>query len=433
MTYQQTLDYIYAQLPMFSRVGAAAIKPGFENINALCAFLGAPQTKIKCIHIAGTNGKGSVSHMLASILQSQGYKTGLYTSPHLTDFRERIRINGKMISEAEVVAFIEKIQPEIGRLAPSFFEITVAMAFDHFAKEAVDVAVIETGLGGRLDSTNIIRPVVSVITNIGLDHVQLLGDTLPKIAGEKAGIIKEGIPVVIGETHPETAPVFIEKARELDAPIHFADQVYHAENWYYQEETLIAEVSKQDAVDHLRYAMELSGAYQVKNLLTVLETCRQLRQLHIVLDEDAVAKGIAHTKKLSGLHGRWETIHKNPKIILDVAHNEDGIRQVLNQLELTSYRKLHLVLGMVKDKDIDKVLSLLPASAVYYFTQANLPRALPAVELAEKAGGFQLKGTVWPDVNAALDAAKAQAHTDDLVLVCGSIFLIGEVKEHFSH
>lgn len=433
MTYQQTLDYIYAQLPMFSRVGAAAIKTGFENIRALCSFLGDPQTKVRCIHIAGTNGKGSVSHMLASILQSQGYKTGLYTSPHLTDFRERVKVNGKMISEQDVVAFIEKIQPEIERLEPSFFEITVALAFDHFVKEAVDFAVIETGLGGRLDSTNIIRPVISVITNIGFDHVQLLGDTLPKIAGEKAGIIKDGIPVVIGETHPETAPVFIETAAALNAPLYFADQVFHTENWYYQEDTLVAEVSKADSIDHLRYPMELSGAYQVKNLLTVLETCRQLRQMHIALDEAAIAKGIAHTKKLSGLHGRWETIHKNPKIILDVAHNEDGMRQVLNQLELTPYRKLHLVLGMVRDKDVDKVLSLLPAAAVYYFTQANLPRALPAGELAEKAGVFQLKGAVWPDVNTALEAAKAQAHADDLILVCGSIFLVGEVKGYFQH
>ncbi|MCF3108086.1 bifunctional folylpolyglutamate synthase/dihydrofolate synthase [Niabella sp. CC-SYL272] len=432
MTYQQTLDYIYAQLPMFSRVGAAAIKNGFDNINALCSFLGAPQTKIRCIHVAGTNGKGSVSHMLASILQSQGYKTGLYTSPHLTDFRERVKIDGKMIREQEVVDFIERIQPEIERLNPSFFEITVAMAFDHFAREAVDFAVIETGLGGRLDSTNIIRPLLSVITNIGLDHVQLLGDTLPKIAGEKAGIIKEAVPVVIGETQPETAPVFIEKAKQLKAPIHFADQVYHAENWYYQEERLVAEVSKQDTVDHLRYSMELSGAYQVKNLLTVLEACRQLRQLDIALDEAAIVKGIAHTKRLSGLHGRWETIQKHPRIILDVAHNEDGMRQVLNQLELTPYRKLHLVLGIVKDKDVDKVLSLLPATALYYFTQAHLPRALPAGELAEKAAIFQLKGAVWPDVNVALDAAKAQAHADDLVLVCGSIFLVGEVRGHFS-
>ncbi|MGJ7029546.1 bifunctional folylpolyglutamate synthase/dihydrofolate synthase [Niabella hirudinis] len=432
MTYQQTLDFIYEQLPMFSRVGASAIKSGFDNIYALCKVLGDPHTKTRFVHIAGTNGKGSVSHMLASALQVQGYKTGLYTSPHLTDFRERVKINGQMISEQAVVDFIEKIRPVTEQLQPSFFEITVALAFDHFATHAVDIAVIETGLGGRLDSTNIIYPLLSVITNIGLDHVQLLGDTLPKIAAEKAGIIKKGIPVVIGETQAATAPVFIDKAREQNAPIYFADQEFHLEGWYYQDEMLVAEVSKNTAVDHYRYQPELAGAYQVKNLLTVLESCRQLRQCGIALDESSISKGIAHTKRLTGLHGRWETIHRNPRIVLDVAHNEDGMRQVLSQLELTPYRKLHLVLGMVKDKDVDKVLSLLPATAMYYFTQANLPRALPAGELAAKAAVFQLTGTIWPNVNVGLNAAMAQAHTDDLILVCGSIFLVGEVRGHFS-
>ncbi|SDD71035.1 bifunctional folylpolyglutamate synthase/dihydrofolate synthase [Niabella drilacis] len=428
MTYQETLDFIYDRLPMFSRVGASAIKNGFDNIDALCRALGDPQAQTRFIHIAGTNGKGSVSHMLASVLQTQGYKTGLYTSPHLTDFRERVKVDGAMISEQEVVDFIEKVRPVIEQYEPSFFEITVALAFDHFAAQKVDFAVIETGLGGRLDSTNIIHPLLSVITNIGLDHVQLLGDTLPKIAVEKAGIIKEGTPVIIGETQEETAPVFIRKAREQQAPISFADQVFHVENWFYEDEALVAEVSKDTAVDHYRYQPELSGAYQVKNLLTVLESCRQLRQCGIALDEASISKGIAHTKRLSGLHGRWETIHRNPRIVLDVAHNEDGMRQVLSQLELTPYRKLHLVLGMVKDKDVDKVLSLLPSTAVYYFTNAKLPRALPAAELMLKATAWGLKGTVWPDVNEALVAAKAQAHTNDLVLVCGSIFLVGEVS-----
>jgi len=428
MTYQETLDFIYARLPMFSRIGAAAIKNGFNNIRALCRALGDPDTKTRFIHVAGTNGKGSVSHMLASILQSHGYKTGLYTSPHLTDFRERVKINGAMISEQAVIGFIEKVRPVIEQYEPSFFEITVALAFDHFAEQNVDIAVIETGLGGRLDSTNIIRPLLSVITNIGLDHVQLLGDTLPKIAAEKAGIIKERTPVVIGETQEETARVFIDKAREQHAPLSFADRVFHIENWYYLDEILVAEVSKEAAVDHYRYQLELSGAYQVKNLLTVLEACRQLRNAGIALDETALSKGLAHTKKLTGLHGRWETIHRTPRVILDVAHNEDGMRQVLSQLELTPYRKLHLVLGMVKDKDVDKVLSMLPATAVYYFTNAKLPRALPVAALMEKAGALGLSGTAWPGVNEALDAARAQAHTDDLILVCGSVFLVGEVE-----
>lgn len=427
MTYQQTLDYIYAQLPMFSKIGAAAIKNGFDNILALCASLGDPQKKTKFIHVAGTNGKGSVSHMLASALQTQGYKTGLYTSPHLLDFRERVKINGKMISEQEVVAFIEKMRPEIERICPSFFEITVALALEHFDRNTVDYAVLETGLGGRLDSTNIVHPVLSVITNIGFDHMQLLGNTLPGIAGEKAGIIKQEVPVVIGETHPETAPVFLEKAATVKAPISFADKEFHAEEWHHEEGTLIVEVSKRDTVDHSVYRLDLPGIYQVRNLLTVLESCRQLNHSGIVLDQAAIEKGVAHAKHISGLHGRWETLQKNPDIIMDVAHNEDGIRQLLNQLELTPYRKLHIVLGMVKDKDIAKVLSMLPLGALYYFTNAHIPRALNAKELKEKAAGYQLTGADWPNVNAALDAAKAIAHRDDLILICGSVFLIGEI------
>ncbi|ANH81592.1 dihydrofolate synthase [Niabella ginsenosidivorans] len=427
MTYQQTLDYIYARLPMFSKIGAAAIKNGFDNILALCAALGDPQEKIKFIHVAGTNGKGSVSHMLASVLQTQGYKTGLYTSPHLTDFRERVKIDGRMISEQEVIDFIKKTQPEIECIRPSFFEITVALALDHFAANAVDYAVIETGLGGRLDSTNIVRPVLSVITNIGFDHMQLLGDTLSKIAGEKAGIIKQGVPVVIGESHPETAPVFLTKAHELKAPISFADKQFHVEEWHHEAGELVVEVSKSDEIDHWVYRLDLPGAYQVHNLLTVLECCRQLNASGIALDEAFIVKGIAHAKRISGLHGRWETLQKNPAIVLDVAHNEDGVRELLNQLELTPYRKLHMVLGMVKDKDINKILSMLPSGALYYFTNADIPRALPGKELKEKAAGYRLEGAAWPDVNAALSAAKAAAHKEDLILVCGSVFLIGEV------
>ncbi|MBO9572475.1 MAG: bifunctional folylpolyglutamate synthase/dihydrofolate synthase [Chitinophagaceae bacterium] len=427
MTYQQTLDYIYTRLPMFSSVGAAAIKNGFDNIYALCNYLGNPQHKIKFIHVAGTNGKGSVSHMLASVLQTQGYKTGLYTSPHLKDFRERIRINGKMIPEAEVIEFIDRITPEIERIHPSFFEITVALAFDHFAQHGVTYAVMETGLGGRLDSTNIIEPELAVITNIGFDHMQLLGDTMVKIAGEKAGIIKERVPVVIGESHAETAPVFTEKASASGAPISFADKVFHVENWNYEGENLVVEVSKNETVDHFKYRMDLNGAYQTKNLLTVLEACRQLNHRGIVLEEANIAKGIAHTKHLSGLHGRWETLQKKPRIILDVAHNEAGIKQVLDQLELIPFRKLHLVLGFVKDKDVNKILSLLPATAQYYFANAHLPRALAASDLQALATKYDLKGAIFSDVNRALDQAKNAAHEDDLIIICGSVFLVGEV------
>lgn len=427
MTYQQTLDYIYTRLPMFSNVGVAAMKGGFDNIRALCSFLGNPQYQTKFIHIAGTNGKGSVSHMLASILQTQGYKTGLYTSPHLKDFRERVKINGKMITEAEVVAFIDRVAPEIERINPSFFEITVALAFDHFARNQVAYAVIETGLGGRLDSTNIICPEIAVITNISFDHMQLLGDTLVKIAGEKAGIIKQEVPVVIGEFNDETAPVFIEKAAACKAPISFADKEFHVENWFYDAEDLFVEVSKNDWVDHLKYRLDLNGAYQAKNLLTVLEACRQLNRSGLFLSETNIANGIAHTKRLSGLHGRWETLQRKPRVILDVAHNEDGIKQVLNQLEVISFRKLHLILGFVKDKAIDKMLNLLPATANYYFTNAHLPRALSCADLQAKASLYGLIGNIFPDVNQALAGAKAAAHDDDLIIICGSIFLVGEV------
>lgn len=428
MTYQQTLDYLYTRLPMFSKVGSAAIKPGFDNILQLCEFLGNPQERLKFIHIAGTNGKGSVSHMMASILQSQGYKTGLYTSPHLTDFRERVKVDGMMIDEKEVTGFVEKIKPEIEQLTPSFFEITVALALHHFANTGVDYAVMETGLGGRLDSTNIILPEISIITNIGFDHMQLLGDTLEKIAAEKAGIIKQNVPVVIGETNAETAPVFIAKAKEQNASMSFADQEYHVENWFYENDLLVVEVSQNNKADHFKYQLDLPGAYQAKNLLTVLEACHQLNKQGVLIELPALKNGLAHAKKQTGLHGRWETITRNPRIVLDVAHNVDGMQQVLNQLELTAFRKLHIILGMVKDKDVDAVLALLPKSAHYYFTNADIPRALPANELQQKAVGFELEGTVWNNVNTALDEVKLHAHSDDLILVCGSVFLVGEVR-----
>lgn len=428
MTYQQTLDYLYTRLPMFSKVGSAAIKPGFDNILQLCKFLGNPQGRLKFIHIAGTNGKGSVSHMMASILQSQGYKTGLYTSPHLTDFRERVKVNGKMIDEKEVIDFVERIKPQIEQLAPSFFEITVALALHYFANSGVELAVMETGLGGRLDSTNIILPEISIITNIGFDHMQLLGDTLPKIAVEKAGIIKQNVPVVIGETNAETAPVFIAKAQGQNASISFADHEYHVENWFYENDLLVVEVSQNNKTDHFKYQLDLPGAYQTKNLLTTLEACYQLNKKGIHIEPAALKKGLANAKKQTGLHGRWETIARNPRIVLDVAHNADGMQQVLNQLELTAYRKLYIILGMVKDKDVDAALALLPKSAHYYFTNADIPRALPANALQQKATAFELEGTVWDNVNTALDDVKLYAHPDDLILVCGSVFLVGEVK-----
>lgn len=428
MTYSETTDYIFSKLPMFSRVGSEAIKIGFTNILALCEKLGNPQNNCKYVHIAGTNGKGSVSHMIAAILQTAGYKTGLYTSPHLKDLRERIKINGKEISEAELVDFIGKLKPEIETIKPSFFEITVAMAFDHFANHGCDIAIIETGLGGRLDSTNIISPEISVITNIGLDHVQILGETLAEIAAEKAGIIKPGTTVVIGESHPETEKVFEEFAIKNKSEIIFADRKLQVTNWQYENEELVVEVASEHQVDHKKYHLDLTGNYQIKNLLPVIAATQVLQEKGWQIEQEHLVKGLQHAKKITGLHGRWETISHSPRIIMDVAHNPDGVQQLLNQLEITTYHSLHIVLGMVKDKDVAKVLSILPKNAKYYFSNAHVPRAMPAGDLKEKALLNDLHGKVFDDVNDAIRTAKSMAHKDDLILIFGSVFLVGEVS-----
>ncbi|MGN6617916.1 MAG: bifunctional folylpolyglutamate synthase/dihydrofolate synthase [Ilyomonas sp.] len=427
MNYQQTIDYLYRALPMFSRIGADAVKKGLDNTLHLCQALDNPQNKFKSIHVAGTNGKGSVSHMLAAILQSTGYKTGLYTSPHLKDFRERIKVDGKLCEESFVIDFVERVKPLIEQIQPSFFEITVAMAFEYFAQQKVDVAVIEVGLGGRLDSTNVITPELSIITNIGWDHMQILGNTLPGIAFEKAGIIKQNVPVVIGETLQETKPVFETVAAEKNAPLFFAEEKRYISDWQYQHHQLIINVTDKQTDERHNYALDLPGIYQTKNILTVLEAVHQLKRQGFLLDDKTIVKALSQVKKLTGLHGRWELIHQHPAVILDVAHNEDGIKQVVEQLELTTYRQLHIITGMVKDKAVDKVLSLLPATAQYYFTRAQIPRALPENELAEMAASLGLKGKTFSDVNSAVHNALQHAHADDLVLVCGSVFLVGEV------
>lgn len=428
MTYQQTIDYLFSRLPMFSRIGAAAYKPDLDNTIALCNALGNPETKFKSIHIAGTNGKGSVSHMLAAILQTAGYKTGLYTSPHLKDFRERIKINGEMISEEAVIAFTQKIKPLAEELEPSFFEITVAMAFDYFVNEKVDIAVVETGLGGRLDSTNVITPELSVITNIGWDHMNLLGDTLEKIAGEKAGIIKNNIPVVVGEVLPETIPVFEEMANKKNSALIIASQKRSVTDWSWKDHLLEVKVAEEHKTDHKVFQLDLPGIYQAKNLLTVLEACFQLQNKGWQISNEHIHTALKKVKKINGLHGRWELIYQSPAVVMDVAHNEDGIRQLIRQIEITTYHNLHIILGMVNDKDVDKVLGLLPTNAHYYFTKAQIPRAMPEAQLATKANSFDLKGTEWPEVNAALKAAIAAAHKDDLIIVCGSVFLVGELN-----
>lgn len=428
MNYAETINYLFSRLPMYSRIGAAAFKNDLTNTITLCNRLDNPHKKFKSIHIAGTNGKGSVSHMLAAVLQTAGYKTGLYTSPHLKDFRERIKIDGKEVSEEFVINFTEKIKPLIEQIQPSFFEITVAMAFDYFAEQQVDIAIIEVGLGGRLDSTNIITPELSVITNIGYDHMNMLGNTLEAIAGEKAGIIKEKIPVVIGEYNTITAPVFLNKAKEKNAPISFANKKRNIPDWQWKNHELIAEAAEEHKTDRKHFHLDLTGIYQTKNLLTVLEACSLLHDMGWKTGEHIIQKALPHVKKLTGLHGRWEIIHHNPVVILDVGHNEDGIKQIVQQLELTPHKNLHIILGMVKDKEIGKVLSLLPKSAEYYFTQAAIPRALDAEALKAEGEKTGLSGKIFDNVNIALKEAMVKADKEDLILICGSVFLVGEAS-----
>lgn len=419
---------------MFSRTGAAALKEGMGNIEKLSEFLGNPHHKFSSIHVAGTNGKGSTSHMLAAVFQVAGHRTGLYTSPHLQDFRERIRIDGEMISREFIVSFVEKIEPLIEELEPSFFEITVAMAFDYFASRDVKMAIIEVGLGGRLDSTNIITPEVSVITNISWDHMNLLGDTLEKIAAEKAGIIKTGVPAVVGERNPLTAPVFETTAQKRHTTVSFASDNRRLTDWKFESNMLIAEITKMHSDEKVAYKLDLPGIYQGRNLVTVLEVLKNISRSWLI-EEAHVHKALSHVKKLTGLYGRWEMIHDHPRVILDVAHNEAGIRAINEQLEISTYHALHIIIGMVADKEIDKVLELLPESARYYFTNASIPRALGANVLAEKAHAFNLAGHVYSNVNVALKTALSEAEKNDLILICGSVFVVGEVDRNidFSH
>jgi dihydrofolate synthase / folylpolyglutamate synthase len=428
MTYQQTVDYLFSRLPMFSRTGADAYKADLRNTIDLCNFLGNPQHTFKSIHIAGTNGKGSTSHMLAAILQQAGYKTGLYTSPHLKDFRERIKINGQMIPEAVVIEFVERTKDIAAQVQPSFFELTVGMAFDYFAAEQVDIAVIETGLGGRLDSTNIITPLLSIITNIGYDHMNILGDTLDKIATEKAGIIKQDVPVIIGAMLPETKKVFETVAAAKHAPLYYAAEIKQVTGQAYMQHRLKVDIAPMQGNNTQSYLLDLPGIYQTKNLPAVLVAVELLQGNGFHISEMDTQKALSAVKLLTGLHGRWEMIQQQPTVILDVGHNEDGVKAILQQLALCNFDHLHIITGMVKDKDVDTVLPLFPVHASYYFTQASIPRALPADDLMQKAMGHGLTGKAYADVNIALQAAKATATTNDLILVCGSVYLVGEVR-----
>lgn len=428
MNYQQTLDFLYSKLPMFTRVGAVALKKDLHNTIALCNTLDNPQNKFKSIHVGGTNGKGSTSHMLAAILQAQGYKTGLYTSPHLKDFRERIRINGKKISQKEVIHFIKSNKNQIETIEPSFFEVTVAMAFNHFAKHQVDFAIIEVGLGGRLDSTNIINPEIAVITNISFDHTNLLGNTLAEIAGEKAGIIKKNTPVVIGETHDETKNIFTRKADEMNAPIVFADSVLKTQNLSIKKNKLHLSILKDDNIVYNNLACDLTGSYQAKNILTVLETLEILNQTEkIKTNVEAIYKGLKNVKKLTGLMGRWQILNQKPLVICDTGHNEAGITEVIKNITATKFDNLHMVFGMVKDKDINHVLALLPKKATYYFCKPNLERGHNSAELQEKASQFQLIGKAYKSVEQAKQAALQNATEKDLVFIGGSTFVVAEV------
>lgn len=434
-SYSDVISYLYSRLPMFSRLGAGAIKADLINTQKFCSHLSEPQNKFKSVHVGGTNGKGSSSHMLAAILQAAAYKTGLYTSPHLKDFRERIRINGKMISEQEVLEFVNKNYEFIENLEPSFFEVTVAMAFQHFAVNEVDIAIIEVGLGGRLDSTNVIHPQLCLISNIGFDHMNILGNTLPLIAGEKAGIIKNGVPVIISQKQDEVADVFIKKAAEQQSKIIFAGDEWFIKKSRSQQnapEFLQVDISQKNnqiptCFNFTAIELDLTGTYQLKNLGGVLSAVKQLRELGYRISDQNITEALRQVKASTGLMGRWQMLQEVPLVICDTGHNEDGIREVLKNIEQTSFDQLHMVIGMLRDKDSSGILKMLPQKAKYYFCNPDLPRAKPAIELKDEAKAYNLHGQYYPSVSKALDAAKKSAGMNDLIFVGGSTFVVAEV------
>jgi dihydrofolate synthase/folylpolyglutamate synthase len=430
VNYKKTLDYLLDRLPMFHRIGKAAYKNSLDNTLKLDEIFGHPHRQYKTIHVAGTNGKGSVSHMLAAVFQTAGYKTGLYTSPHLKDFRERIKINGQMISEDEVVEWVENypIKNNLWNIEPSFFELTATMAFDYFAKQKVDIAIIEVGLGGRLDSTNIITPEVSIITNISFDHVDLLGDTLEKIAAEKAGIIKKDIPVVIGLTQNETKQVFVETAKTRQTSIYFADKEYVTSySMIGMDGRQILNVEQNGELFYREFKLDLLGHYQTQNVPVILKTVDMMVEKGWQISRENIYDGLANAAKITGLMGRWQIIGNNPLTVCDTGHNEDGIKMVVSQIKNTAYKTLHFVFGVVADKNPNAILRLLPTDAVYYFTRANIPRALDEKELAQKATEFGLKGECYLSVQEAFNAAKLNAGKNDLIFVGGSTFVVAEI------
>ncbi|MFK8005032.1 MAG: folylpolyglutamate synthase/dihydrofolate synthase family protein [Saprospiraceae bacterium] len=424
--FNSTLNYMYTQLPMFQRVGSQAFKKDLTNIKLLCEHLGNPFEKYPCIHIAGTNGKGSTAHLISGILQAHGYKVGLYTSPHYRDFRERIKIDGKYIPRKNVVEFVKNNKAVFEKIKPSFFEITVAMAFDFFAKEKIDIAVIETGLGGRLDSTNIITPILSVITNISFDHQQFLGNTLKKIAGEKAGIIKKNIPVVIGESQEETISVFEKKAKTKKTEIAFADQIYQAKKKSENLTHTTFDILKNGRLLFSNQKINLHGAYQAKNIATALQAIDSLPE-NFSIKKSKIATAFFNLKSLTNFKGRWQVLQKDPIVLCDSAHNEAGLELAMNQLKLLKVKELHFVLGMVNDKSIEKILNFFPIDAHFYFCKPNIPRGLEVEILVQKATELGLKGRAYSSVKNALRAAKKKAGKKDLVYVGGSTFVVAEV------
>lgn len=432
MNYSETLDFLFSRLPIFQRIGPAAYKNNLENTHRLDKFYGHPHQQFKSIHVAGTNGKGSVSHMLAAVLQLAGYKTGLYTSPHLKDFRERIRIDGKMISKNDISEWVDnyRINNNVWKLEPSFFELTVAMAFDLFAKHKIDIAVVEVGLGGRLDSTNIITPDVSIITNIGLDHIELLGNDIKTIAAEKSGIIKPDVPIVVGTTQPEIQSVFEIAARKNNAPLFYADQEYKVEY-------ALRDLAGNQVVSVIRgekkfmqdLTLDLKGMYQQKNVPAVLKSIELLREKGWKIENTAIYRGLSETVKTTELQGRWQIIGNNPLMVCDTGHNAEGIAEITNQIKQTPYKNLHIVFGMVNDKSPEKILNCLPQDAFYYFTKASIPRALNEKILAEKAALYGLKGQVFPKVSQAFKMAQEKAGKNDLIFIGGSTFVVAEILE----
>ena len=427
MTYDEAVEYLYNSAPLFQDIGAGAYKEGLETTLALDAHFNHPHHHFKTIHIGGTNGKGSCSHTIAAILQNAGYKVGLYTSPHLVDFRERIRINGKMIPKEKVVAFVDEERSFFEPLHPSFFELTTALAFKHFAEENIDIAVIEVGLGGRLDCTNIIAPILSVITNISFDHVQFLGDTLGKIAYEKAGIIKSKTPIIIGETTDDTKKVFAEVAKSLEAPIVFAeesDEILH----YNSDASGIVYHTRNNGI----VVGELTGECQIKNTATILSAINTLRNQGVQIDNEHIVNGFKNVTQITGLRGRWYKVCESPLVVCDTGHNVAGVEYIVSQLNKQN-RRLHIVIGMVSDKDVNKVLSILPRNATYYFTKASVKRALDEHELAEKAKTHKLVGDTYQDVESAFKAAMHSADENDMIFVGGSTFIVADFLYYFDN